>query len=72
MINNLINYNFYDITKQWNCAGVFFAALKSYNIKIDEFISSEYSDQIYVTRSGKWIVVPSHSYLDFLNKQPSY
>jgi hypothetical protein len=33
MINNLINYNFYDITKQWNCADVFFAALKLYTIQ---------------------------------------
>jgi hypothetical protein len=33
MVNNLINYYFYDITKQWNCTGVFLAALKSYTIQ---------------------------------------
>jgi hypothetical protein len=33
MINNLINHYFYDIKKQWNCAGVFLVALKSYTIK---------------------------------------
>jgi hypothetical protein len=33
MVNNLINCYFYDIKKQWNCAGVFLVALKSYTIK---------------------------------------
>jgi hypothetical protein len=44
MINNLINYNFYDIKKQWNFAGVFPATPKSYTIKtatIDQELAAD-------------------------------
>jgi hypothetical protein len=65
MVNNLINYYFYDIKKQWNCTGIFLAVQQEYDKIWTGELKTATSDQNYVTHSGEWIVVPSHLYLDF-------
>jgi hypothetical protein len=49
MVNNLMNHYFYDIKKQWNCAGVFLNAQRDYSKKLaDELKSSIF------TYTDKW------------------
>jgi hypothetical protein len=49
MVNNLINYSFYDIKNQWNCTGIFLAVQHEYDkMRIDKLKTSN------ITYADKW------------------